>query len=167
MEEKLLKILKEMKRIQPDPDYSRNSKMLILASLKSAPAQTGGFNGIFDKFNLLSKLSISSATIAILSVILIAGYYFNSTTNENKMVAKANEINASIQVKLGEIQYLLNHKNNVVSADIDDIQILLSEATTNLKEAEKLVSEGKTEESFNKIKKAQDIFIEIDALIKE
>ncbi len=83
------------------------------------------------------------------------------------MVAKANEINASIQVKLGEIQYLLNHKNNVVGADIDDIQILLIEATTNLEEAGKLVSEGKTEESFNKIKKAQDIFIEIDALIKE
>ncbi|MBI5079536.1 hypothetical protein HZB06_02635 [Candidatus Wolfebacteria bacterium] len=165
MEEKLLKILKEARQIQPNSDYSRNSKMLILTSNKSVPAQTAGFN-IFNKF-IFNKLSVSSATVAIISVILIAGYYFNSIKNENEVIARANEINASIQVRLTEIQYLLSHKTDTANATIDDIQILLTEATANLEEAEKLVAENKTEEAFDKIKRAQEIFSEIDALIRQ
>lgn len=164
MEEKLIKILKEARQIQPDSDYSRNSKMLILASNRFVSAQTAGFN-IFNKFNVFNKLTISSATVAILSVVLITGYYFNST-NENEIIARANEINASIQVKLTEIQYLLNHKTDAADA-VNDIQILLIEATTNLEEAEKLVAEGKTEEAFDKIKKAQEIFVKIDDLARQ
>lgn len=164
MEEKLLKTLKEMRQIQPNSDYSRNSKMLILASNKSVSAQTAGFS-IFNKFNIFNKLTVSSATVAILSVVLIAGYYFNST-NENKIIARANEINASIQVKLTEIQYLLNHKTDAADA-ANDIQILLIEAATNLEEAEKLVADGKTEEAFDKIKKAQEIFVKIDDLARQ
>jgi len=172
MNQDISKILKELKQIQPDSDYSRQSRLLILNSknevdvlIKNPVSRSGWFSDILNNFYSV-KLAFATGTALIL--ILIAGsvYYINNQLNQNNLVVKASEMNASIQVKLNEIRYLLENKS-INPLNVLPIQILLEKATKELKEVSVLDSEGKDlSESLEKIKSAQDIFYQIDILLK-
>lgn len=165
MEKDLFKILKELKQIQPDSDYSKQSRLLILNSnrtdvlVKSPELRRNWFADIlvFNSARLVLALGIF--------VIFIIGtvYYINNRLNQNNLVVKASEINDSIQVKLNEIRYLLENKP-ITSKNISTIQVLLEKATNELKAVSTL--DGNLDKSLEKIKSAQEIFSQIDALLK-
>jgi membrane protein insertase Oxa1/YidC/SpoIIIJ len=172
MNQDLFKTLKELKQIQPDSDYSRQSRLLILNSknevdvlIKNPVSRSGWFSDILNNFY---SVKLAFATGMALVLILIAGsvYYINNQLNQNNLVVKASEMNASIQVKLNEIKYLLENKPASLSNAIT-IQTLLEKATKELKEVSTLDLEGRDmAESLEKIKSAQEIFYQIDILLK-
>ena len=175
MNQDIFKILKELKRIQPDPDYSRQSRLLILGSkgldtlVKSPNLKQGWVADILNGFYFTTRLTrLAFVTGMTLVLILIAGsvYYINNQLNQNNLVVKASEMNASIQVKLNEIRYLLENKPTDLKS-ILTVQDLLEKATKELKEVSTLDLEGKDlSESLEKIKSAQEIFYQIDTLLK-
>lgn len=171
MSQDLFKILKELKRIQPDPDYSRQSRLLILspkrpdALIEGPELRQGWVTDILNSF-YSARLAFAAGIAVIL--ILAAGsvYYTNNQLNQNNLVVKASEMNASIQVKLNEIKYLLENKS-INPLNILAIQILLEKANKELKEVSTLDLEGKDlDKSLEKIKSAQEIFYQIDILLK-
>jgi hypothetical protein len=172
MNQDLFKILKELKQIQSDPDYSRQSRLLILNSkkevdvlIKSPVPKSGWFSDVLNNFYSVKLAFVAGITLVL---ILITGsvYYINNQLNQNNLVVKASEMNASIQVKLNEIRYLLENKS-INPLNILAIQTLLEKATKELKEVSVLDSEGKDlSESLEKIKSAQEIFYQIDTLLK-
>ena len=172
MNQDLFKILKELKQIQPDPDYSRQSRLLILNSkkevdvlIKSPVPKSGWFSDVLNNFYSVKLAFVAGITLVL---ILITGsvYYINNQLNQNNLVVKASEMNASIQVKLNEIRYLLENKS-INPLNILAIQTLLEKAAKELKEVSVLDSEGKDlSESLEKIKSAQEIFYQIDILLK-
>jgi hypothetical protein len=173
MNQDLFKILKELKQIQSDPDYSRQSRLLILNSkkevdvlIKSPVPKSGWFSDVLNNFYSVKLAFVAGITLVL---ILITGsvYYINNQLNQNNLVVKASEMNASIQVKLNEIRYLLENKS-INPLNILAIQTLLEKATKELKEVSVLDSEGKDlSESLEKIKSAQEIFYQIDTLLKQ
>lgn len=171
MNQDLFKILKELKQIQPDPDYLRQSRLLILNSkrpdglVRGPELRQGWVTDILNSF-YSARLAFAAGMAVIL--ILAAGsiYYINNQLNQNNLVVKASEMNASIQVKLNEIRYLLENKS-INPLNILAIQTLLEKATKELKEVSVLDSEGKDlSESLEKIKSAQEIFYQIDEILK-
>lgn len=175
MDKKLLKILKELKNIQPDPDYSRRSRFLLLnsegptAQIKDRRGGRGGLvsalNGLF--FNA-GPVKLAFAVGVVIILVLIAGsvYRINNQLNQNNLVVKASEMNASIQVKLNEIKYLLENKPTD-SKNILTVQELLGKATQELREVAAFdLNKGEDlSKSLEKIKSAQEIFYQIDALL--
>jgi len=159
MDKELLKILKELKQVRPDPAYSRQSRLLILG-----PEVKQG--GVIDILSNFYSVRLALAGIAIV-LILVAGsvYYINNQLKQNDLVVKASEMNTSIQVKLNEIKYLLENKP-VNASDASTIQALLEKAVTELKEASNS-STSTLDVSLEKIKSAQETLYQIDALLKQ
>jgi len=171
MNQDLFKTLKELKQIQPDSDYSRQSRLLILSPerqnilVKGPELRQGWVSDILNSF-YSAKLAFAAGIAVVL--ILAAGsvYYINNQLNQNNLVVKASEMNASIQVKLNEIRYLLENRPMDLKS-ILTIQDLLEKANKELKEVSTLDLEGKDlDKSLEKIKSAQEIFYQIDILLK-
>ncbi len=174
MEEKFIKILKEMKNIRPDADYSKRSKIFILSSEKRTditsevtilkPKRLGD---VLSVFSFYKPALVTGITIFL--IIMAAGiYYVNNTLNQNNLVVKASEVNASIQVRLNEIKYLLENKSDLDSTSILTVQTMLEKAANNLREVSASSSENNNlSESLDKIKAAEEILYRIDILLKE
>jgi hypothetical protein len=167
MKQDLFKTLKELKQIQPDSAYSRQSRLLILNSKPvSQPVSRAGW--FSDVLSNLYPARLAFAAGAIIVLLAVAGsvYYFNNRLNQNNLVVRASEMNASIQVKLNEIKYLLENK----SVDFENIlttQALLEKAINELKAIPALNSEnGDLSESLDKIKSVQEIFYQIDEMLQ-
>ncbi len=174
MDEKFIKILKEMKNIRPDADYSKRSKIFILSSEKRAditsevtilkPKRFGDVLSVFSFY----KPALVTGIVIFLIIMVASIYYINNTLNQNNLVAKAGEVNASIQVRLNEIKYLLENKSDLDSTNILTIQAMLEKAANNLKEVSASSSESNNlSESLDKIKAAEEILYRIDMLLKE
>lgn len=162
MDNKLFKILKELKEIEPNQDYSRRSRLLIVGTVKE------GKNLIGDSFKLFRFAGIKMAAAALALLLIISGsvYYVNQS-NEKELMVKANEINNSIQIKLDEIKYILENKPQLNSSDIAAIQTILEETIKELEEASSLSAESKNmEEVLEKIKSAQEDFLKINLMLK-
>ena len=173
MNRDLFKILKELKQVQPNPDYSKRSKLFILNSQKSTdfmtenqvlkPKQLGDILSIFRSY----KPAFATGTIAFLIIAAVSVYYINNSLNKNNLVVKAGEINASIQVRLDEIKYLLGNKPNLDSANALVVQVMLEKAANNLKEVSSFGSENNNlSESLDKIKSTEDLLYQIDTILK-
>jgi hypothetical protein len=165
MEKDLFKILKELKQIQPDSDYSRQSRLLILNSnrpeilVKSPELRRNRFADVLAFNPARLALALGVFVIFIIGTV----YYVNSQLNQNNLVVKAGEMNDSIQIKLNEIKYLLENKP-VTSENISTVQVMLGKAIDELKEASNF--DGDLDNSLEKIKSAQEIFSQIDTLLK-
>lgn len=163
----LIKILQQLKEIEPDPDYSKKSRALILirANQERGLTQTPKTNyliGFLRDFQSM-RFALASEIAGFLIVIgLLAGFYYLNQNNKNNLVVQADEINASIQLKLNEIQYLLQNKNTRNSG----INESLTTAATSLNNAAEDIKNDKIGDALEKIKTAQKIFEELEAKIK-
>ncbi len=160
MNKDLFKILKELQQIKPDPNYSRQSRLLIVGLREKLDITAKSL--FLNFFSARFKMAIGTALTLIL---MISGtiYYINQL-NQQKLVAKANEINSSIQIKLDEFKYILENKPQVDSTTISNVQTLLEKANNELKEASTL---NNLEEALQKIKSAQEIFLQINSALKQ
>jgi len=172
MDDKLIKILKELKNIQPDPDYSKRSRLLILQSARTKENQDAdlGRQKVWpaEILRILYPAKLAFVVgIAILILAISGGvYYINNQLNQKDLVVKASEMNASIQIKLNEIKYLLENQPQVDPAKISTIQGLLQKASNELKEVSAL-GDKDLDESLRKIKSSQEILEQVDALLKQ
>ena len=164
MDKDLFTILKELKNIQPDAQYSKYSLDLILLLKENKQPKIiydGAFNWI--KLHRLSTTIGSFGILAIFALIIVS--YLPG--NKNGLVAEANEINSSIQIRLDEIQYQLNNQPISTSTAIN-AQNSLNEATKNLLNAFEISSDPKKlEDVVNNIKEAKDIIAELNSRLKE
>jgi hypothetical protein len=164
MTDKLFENLKELRKIQPDQEYSRRSKALIVyAKREKAENWLSNFSDLFygAKFKMVASISI------ILIFILAGGFYFLNKTGEKDLVAKAGEINSSIQVNLYGIKYLLENQPDVNPLMVPNMQSLLEKATKDLMEASELSKNpDKMKEALKKIESAQKTFQELNSFFE-
>lgn len=168
MNKDLFTILKELKNVQPDAQYSKYSRDLILQFNFIAKENKHQKFVYVDAFNWI-KLHRLSATIGSFGILAIFAFIIVSYLpgNKNGLVAEANEINSSIQIRLNEIEYQLNNQLISTSTAIN-AQNSLNEATKNLLNAFEIISDPKKlEDVVNNIKEVEDIIAELNSQLKE
>jgi hypothetical protein len=164
MNDKFLENLKKLGKIEPDSGYSRRSKALILyAKREKKESLFSGFANLFygAKFKMAASISI------ITVFVIFGGFYYFNKPGENDLVAKADEINSSIQVNLYGIKYLLENETGVNPLAVPNMQELLSQAAQDLTEAGELSKDpDKMKEALEKIETAQKTFQELNNFFK-
>jgi len=172
MSQDLFKILKELKNIQPDSDYSRQSRFLILQSARINADQDADLRGqkawLVEILRVLYPAKLALGVGIVILILTISGgvYYINNQLNQRNLVVQASEMNASIQVKLNEIKYLLETSPQIDSSQISTIQVLLEKAANELKETSALGNKD-LNESLRKIKSSQEALEQIDVLLRQ
>lgn len=164
----LFTILKDLQKIEPDQGYSRQSRAFILASKAGGVRPKEGLFGIFDLISNFQALRLTLATeiVGVLIIAVLLGAYYVHVQNRNNLVVQANELNSSIQLKLEEIQYLLQTQ----PANLSKMGILiesLNKASEKLKTSEIDLKNNDIEGTLQKIKEAQQIFNEIEIIIRD
>jgi hypothetical protein len=162
MDQNIAKNLNKLKSIRPDEDYARQSRLSIVSSGRisnGVPEIKRGWAVAVLNNSYLSRMAFSA--LAVVLLIIGTVYFVNNRLTQNNLVVKASEMNASIQVKLNEIQYLLQNKG-VNYSDIADIQSLLVKAEEELKG---ISADGNLDKSLERIKSAQEALYRIDVLL--
>jgi len=160
----LFKIFKELKEIRPDADYSHKSKILLLSEVERNKRRVT-LADIFSSF-YSNKLALGIVSSVILLLIISGGiYYVQNQLNQNNLVVKASETNASIQVKLNEIQYLLQNPALIDANQISAIKAMLNNSADDLKAALSSKPE-ELDKSLQKLKAAEEMLYQIDELTK-
>ncbi|MEK7593372.1 MAG: hypothetical protein AAB464_01470 [Patescibacteria group bacterium] len=160
----IFEILKELKNIKPDQEYAKQSRYLILAQTPVNKKITVA--EIFDWISI-HRLATAASLIGvfILLVVLSVSYL---PGNKNSLVAEADEINASIKIKLNDMGYQLQNPAEININEIPNIQKNLEEVTKLMKEAQILSENNKDKnmgEYLEKIKAAQALLTEIESLL--
>lgn len=172
MEKNLLKTLKELKKIQPNSDYFKQSRFLILQtnpeSVKETRLSMGFIFGNLKNILSLNPVRLVFSAAALILIFGISGgfYFVNDRSNQNKLVAQASEINASIQVNLDEIKYLLENEPYPAIESVLEIRELLGRAAQEL-ETISLSDNKNIDESLKKIKLAQETLSQINLLLEK
>ena len=160
----IFEILKELKNIKPDQEYAKQSRYLILSQTPQTDKKITVAE-IFD-WIFIHRLATAASLISvfILLVILSISYL---PGNKNSLVAEADEINASIQIKLNDIGYQLQNPAEINIEEIPSVQKKLEEITKLMEEAQTLNEnkDKKIEEYLEKIKAAQTLLTEIEWLL--
>ncbi|MBI5401312.1 hypothetical protein HZB05_00570 [Candidatus Wolfebacteria bacterium] len=113
-EEKIVKILQNLKSVKPDRNYSEKSRMLVLL-LKEQIADNKFSRSKIKSFADILRLSTLIGAAIFLLLFLVGGVsYINKNfsplalegLNQKSLVAEAENINSSIQITLEEIKYL-------------------------------------------------------------
>ena len=164
MDKELFKILKELKGVEPDYDYARRSRLLIVGEEKELGPKVGFFE-VLRSFSS-NRMALAAKITALMIIFILAGVYYVHQSNQN-LVVQANELNATIQLKLNEITSYLNGQTAVNPLRISEVNLLLQKATADLNEANAGLKDGKLEESLIKIKSAQEEFSQIESIIKQ
>ena len=168
MEKDFIKILRKLRKIEPDAEYSKYSRFLILSSAvkKDEIKLTTAYkicHYFYIHYLLLSELVVAVA-IFVSAIYLIVSYL---PGNKNNLVAKANEINASIQIELDGIKYYLENQSQISSSSAGDVGEQLEKAAQELEAARDLSGDNdKLKETLEKIKAGQDALIEIKNLLE-
>lgn len=166
MDEELFKILKELKGIEPDYDYARRSRLLIVGEEKeSGPKAKVGLFEVLKSFSS-SRMALTAEIAALVIIFILAGVYYAHQSNQN-LVVQANELNTTIQLKLNEITSYLNSQTAVNPSRISEVNLLLQKAAADLNEANADLKIGKLEESLAKMKSAQEEFSQIELIIRQ
>ncbi|PJB83766.1 hypothetical protein CO087_01060 [Candidatus Wolfebacteria bacterium CG_4_9_14_0_8_um_filter_39_46] len=165
MDKDLFKVLKELKNIQPDLDYSKQSRLLLLAQTRNDAEKDAELRGNIFRVFYPAKLALAVGIVILILVISGGVYYINNQLNQNDLVVKASEMNASIQVKLNEIRYLLKNNPQPDTESILAIQVLLEKAANELKEVSAL-GDKDLNESLKKIDSTREILYQIDDILK-
>lgn len=168
----LINNLKELRNIEPDTAYSDHSRFLILSLKKNIlkdflkEEKKLSFYDWFFGNSYLSRLAPSfGIIITIIAISYVAFSYL--PTQQKKLVAEANEMNAEIQIKLNGIQYYLDNNNKISQSDTIKIINLLQKSAEELSEAKNISSDKENIESaITKIKNAQETLQEINELLK-
>ncbi len=130
-DENIIKQLQELRRIEPDIGYVRDSRRLVLASRNAPLSRQGIFAGITQSLNF----AFETALVAALFLVVILGGVFGLSKSfflpalqgidEKALVTEADAINYDIHLKLDEIAYFGNHKTSterVVALDARRIE---------------------------------------------
>lgn len=171
MNKNLFKNLGVLKEIEPDAEYSKRSRFLILSiqPLKK-PALTPVFRA--PLFGLALKFATVPAIVVVLIMIILLGSSYLSQLftpilyPQKGLTAEAEELNHSIQIKLSEIKYYLETQSTIDAETVATLQIQLQKITDELNEANTLTSQAKLGESLEKIKSAEQILSDINGLIR-
>jgi hypothetical protein len=171
MDNNLLKIFKNLKEIKPDAEYSKRSRLLILSSqpLKE-PVLTHVFRA--PRLGFGFKLAVVPVSIIVLIIIIFLGSSYLGQLftpiffPQKGLTAEAEELNASIQIKLNEIKYYLETRTTINADTVAALQIQLQKITDDLEEASDLTSQAELEKSLEKIKSAEQALSEIESLIE-
>ena len=163
----LINNLKELRAIEPDAEYSNRSRFLILSLKKDflKKEKITFYGRLFNNF-YLTRLAPS---FGIIVTIIAVGYmaFYHLPTQQRRLVAEANEMNAEIQIKLNDIQYYLDNNSEINLSDIATIINLLQKSAEELDEAKNISSDKENIESaIIKIKNAQETLQEINELLK-
>ena len=163
----LINNLKELRNIEPDAEFSSHSRFLILSLKKefSRAEKLSPYGWFFGNF-YLSRLAPS---FGIIITIIAVGYVAFSylPTQQKRLVAKANEINAEIQINLNDIQYYFDNNSEISQSDTTAIVDLLQKSAKELNEAKNISSDKENiEETLIKIKNAQETLTKINELLK-
>ncbi|AKM78709.1 MAG: hypothetical protein UY31_C0038G0009 [Candidatus Wolfebacteria bacterium GW2011_GWE1_48_7] len=129
MENDIFETLQELKRIKPNSEYAKHSRMLILAS----PQHMIDSPHVSTFFRVSAMIS---AGVIALVMILGGTTYINETysplalegLNQKSLTAEANEINDSIEITLETIDYL-ETSNQTTLKKITEISKLADEPT--------------------------------------
>ncbi|MEK7566505.1 MAG: hypothetical protein AAB494_02440 [Patescibacteria group bacterium] len=135
-EEKLVKILSELKSIKPKSDYSKKSRVLLLSSVK--PEATPRFTTFRSVFDFLRVAAVTAFGIVLLLTIFGGVSYVNKNfspillpgLDQKSVITEADEINNSINVTLKEITYLDNSTaatNNQIDQIANNKKTLVTE----------------------------------------
>ena len=165
MENNLIKTLKELKDIKPDADYSKRSRAVILSH---EPIKPIGVFGVIKNFQS-TGIMIAEISSVLVVVLLLGGLWFYNV-NENKaaMVVKADELNASINVKLNEIRYLLLLTRTPLQKDQTNGFIdSLKKAEDELNTANAGLTDNKVDQSIEKIKSVEKSLLDIENQLKQ
>jgi len=157
-EKKLIKILSELKNIEPESDYSKKSRALLLSLIKPENGPRFiTFNFIRSVFDFLRIVAVTAFGIVLLFTIFSGVSYVNKNfspiflpgLDQKSIMTEADEINNSINVTLKEITYLddstaatnkqidqvANNKNNKkISTEVNEI----TSTSTNSKYDQKI-----------------------------
>ena len=159
----LIKLLKQLRKIEPDPAYSERSLNLILSSGRPVKRETGFKEAGFWAWLIQPSFrrTLAAEVSGFVIILIILGVYYFQLQNKNSLVVQADEINASIQLKLNEIQYLIQN-DNLETSTTSSLAISLGQAEEELKIAEAELQNNDIEKSLEKIKAVQKIFEEIN-----
>jgi hypothetical protein len=121
MEERLIKILKELKNIIPDNGFISRSRNLILSSPQIKRGLRASF---FESFKLATALSLAS----VLLFILVGGLSLLNVKNLSPVVLtslndeslKAEEEKLDFQIQLGQISYP-TAEDKEIGAKVDEL----------------------------------------------
>lgn len=163
----LINNLKELRAIEPNAEYSNHSRFLILSLKKDflQDKKLSPYGWFFGNF-YLSRLAPS---FGIIVTIIAVGYvaFYHLPTQQKRLVAEANEINAEIQIKLNGIQYYLENNSKISPSDTAIVVDLLKKSAEELNEAKNISSDKENiEETLAKIKDAQETLTKINELLK-
>lgn len=168
MNDQLIKILKNLKQIEPDPGYSARSRHLLLSS-KESPGRKGLFtlfSHILADFQSMRFSLVAEVLTAMLLIVFISSYsIYTAQTHREKLVVQANDINSSIQVQLDEIQYILNTKKAADMVDKAQLNQSITQAQEKLNTAKAQLEDNNLESAVDNIKSAQDIFEGVGATL--
>lgn len=124
MEERLIKILKELKSIRPEEGFVNRSRQIILASPQLRRSFLGVKIGLFESFRLAAAVGLASALIFV----ALGGVSFFNIKNLSPMILsslndeniKAEEAKVNFEIQLGEVTYNLGEEKEI-GAKIDEL----------------------------------------------
>lgn len=167
----LQKLLKELKNVKQARQARENSRRLLLSQLSQLPAQK--YDGLQEKewsfsslYGFITNRPTLAAEIAFALIFAIGGGLYLRHESSQKLVVEANNVNASIQVKLDEVKYLLNKPSHLTPRNAKEIASFLEEAEKALKEANESLKIENLENSLEKMKVAENAFSEIESIAK-
>ena len=163
----LINNLKELQSIAPDVEYSSHSRFLIMSSKKDLlkAEKLSPYGWFFGNF-YLSRLAPSFGIIITIAAISYVAFSY-LPTQQKRLVAEANEVNAEIQINLDDIQYYFDNNREISPSDTIAIIDLLQKSADELNDAKNISSNKENiEETLMKIKNAQETLIKINELIK-
>lgn len=166
MERDIFKTLKELRKIEPESDYAKRSRSLILSYRSELEIKPNNFFGFLRDFQS-KRFAVLSEVMAIFVVASLAGVYYFKEMSRNSMVVQADELNNSIQLKINEINYLLKNQSPTSTSDINSLKESLKNAETELNQAASNLKGNNLEDSLAKIKSTEKMFQAIEARIKE
>lgn len=162
MDPLLNKHFKNLKDISPCPNFSAQSKAAILAEVKIARKENVSMPISFAKRQIFAAVSCGLGVIALLFVGVTS---LKTTFDKSSAIAKANEINNSIQVKLNEIRYIVD-SGKIDLNSLNKAVITLQEVKQDLESASDMLKKDEVDNLVQKIESAQESVKKIEEDLK-
>lgn len=167
-EKDIINNLKKLQVIVPDAEYASRARFAILSLQKGSVQHDqklpsyGWFLGNFYLSRLAPSLGI---IVTVIAIGYVAFYYL--PTQQKRLVAEANEINAEIKIKLNNIQYYLDNNREISQDDAIAVINLLQQSAEELNKAKDASSaQENIEETLKQIKNAQETLTKINRLLQ-
>lgn len=177
-EEKIVKILQNLKSVKPDRNYSEKSRMLVLLSKEQiANSKLPPFK--IKSFADILRLSTLVGAAIFLLLFLVGGVsYINKNfsplalegLNRKSLIAEAENINSSIQITLEEIRYL-DQSNQKAIKTIEEVSknkpvyvaptSTLSVSTSTIDEIDKFLIENNPSSTENQLDSINELLNQI------